>query len=81
MARRCCSALISSVSYTICCCNDPLLLQFTPPPPPLVDFEEFADAYGLAYDYDNLWITDTNNVVTGASYSGSVSSGGVSSSR
>jgi hypothetical protein len=39
-----------------------------------VDFEEFADAYGLAYDYDNLWITDTNNVVTGASYSGSVSS-------
>jgi hypothetical protein len=57
------------------CCCIPLchvLPQFTAPPPPHVAFEEFANAYGLAYDYDNIWITDTNNVVTGASYSGSV---------
>ena len=50
-----------------------LLLQFTAPPAPQVTFTPFADQYGLAYDYDKIWITDTNNVLTGLSYSGTVS--------
>ncbi|WIA22795.1 hypothetical protein OEZ86_009748 [Tetradesmus obliquus] len=47
-----------------------VVCRFTAPPAPQVTFTPFADQYGLAYDYDKIWTTDTNNVLTGLSYSG-----------